>query len=262
LSRPVIGITGPDRGGLAAWFCASWAARLAGGRPLRITPARPAAIEQLDALVVGGGADVDPSLYGEAVVSPALGDLRRRSRSLGRFLATLLLFPLIWLLRRMLSTKQLRKGDTARDELELDLLKQALARDMPILGICRGAQLLNVACGGCLHQDLSDFYNEAPNLWTIWPQKEVVIDDESRLSATMERIRCRVNSLHRQAIRETGDHLRVVAWEDNGVVQAIEHTDHPYVIGVQWHPEYLPQRREQRALFKRLVAEARGSAAA
>ncbi len=254
--RPRIGVTGPSRGGLAAWVFCWLAIRRAGGHPIRITPKRPHPVEQLHGLVIGGGADVDPALYGEPPTSPKLGELRRRSPGLPRFLATLLLFPLIWLLRRLLATKQLTRGDRERDALETRLLEDALAHDLPILGICRGAQLLNVVCGGSLHQDLSDYYQETPSLWTIWPQKTVHLEPASRLARLVNGDSCQVNSLHRQAIREAGTGLQVVAWEDNRVIQAVEHTEHPCVFGVQWHPEYLPQREEQQALFRALVGYA------
>ncbi|MEX0871839.1 MAG: gamma-glutamyl-gamma-aminobutyrate hydrolase family protein [Aquisalimonadaceae bacterium] len=252
--KPRIGITGPDRGGLAAWLFTSWAVRRAGGHPLRITPRRPRPVDDLDGLIVGGGADVDPALYGETRAAPALRELHRRSRSLAAFLLTLVLFPLIWILRRLLSSKQLQGRNHERDTLESALLKEALARGLPVLGICRGAQLLNVVCGGSLHQRLDDFYDEAPNLYTIWPQKTVEVSPDSRLAAILGQPHCQVNSLHRQAIREPGQGLQAVARERNSVIQAIEHTDHACVLGVQWHPEYLPQRTEQRALFEALVA--------
>lgn len=255
--KPVIGVTGPSRGGAAAWLFSWLAIRRAGGRPLHITPDRPHALDRLDGLVIGGGADVDPSLYGEQPAAPELAELRRRSSSLGRFLLTLMLFPVIWLLRRLLATKQLHRGDPDRDALETRLLEEALERGLPILGICRGAQLLNVVCGGTLHQDLSDYYDEAPSLWTIWPQKSVCLEPDSRLAELIGDIRCQVNSMHRQAIRSPGQGLRIVGREDTQVVQAIEHERHPCILGVQWHPEYLPQRREQQALFRALVANAR-----
>lgn len=254
--RPRIGITGPDRGGLAAWLFTSWAIRRAGGCPVRITPRRPHSLDDLDGLVIGGGADVDPALYGEAPATPPLRELRRRSRSLPTFLFSLLLFPLIWILRRLLSTKQLHGRNAERDTLETGLLEQALERGMPVLGICRGAQLLNVVYGGSLHQSLEDYYDEAPNLYTIWPQKTVELVPDSRLAGILGQTRCQVNSLHRQAIREPGQGLRAVAREANSVIQAIEHTEVPCVLGVQWHPEYLPQRQEQRALFEALVVSA------
>ncbi len=254
--KPRIGVTGPSRGGLAAWVFCWFAIRRAGGRPMRITPRRPMPLDGLDGLVIGGGADVDPALYGEPPESPRLGELRRRSPGLPRFLFTLLLFPLIWVLRRLLATKQMTRGDQNRDALETQLLRDALERDLPILGICRGAQLLNVVCGGSLHQDLSDYYEETPSLWTIWPQKTVHLATDSRLARLINADSCQVNSLHRQAIRKPGTGLRVVAWEDTSVIQAVEHEKHPCAFGVQWHPEYLPQRDEQQALFRALVGHA------
>ncbi|MCC5811735.1 MAG: gamma-glutamyl-gamma-aminobutyrate hydrolase family protein [Ectothiorhodospiraceae bacterium] len=254
--RPLIGVTGPSRGGAASWIFSWIAIRRAGGRAVHITPDRPREPERLDGLVIGGGADVDPHLYGEQRAAPDLSELRRRSPSLGRFLLTLMLFPVIWVLRRLLATKQLHRGDPDRDALETRLLEQALENGLPILGICRGAQLLNVVCGGTLHQDLSDYYDEAPSLWTIWPQKSVVLEPGSRLATIIGDHRCQVNSLHRQAIRTPGQNLRIVGREHTTVVQAIEHVRHPCVLGVQWHPEYLPQRSEQQALFRALVDQA------
>lgn len=251
--RPMVGVTGPNRGGTAAWLCTRFAVWMAGGRTVRITPAHPMAVEALDAVIIGGGADVDPALYGEEPAAPSMRSLRDSSRSLSRFLATLALFPLFWLLRRLLSTKTAMGGDTDRDELETRLLKGALARGLPVLGICRGAQLLNVVCGGTLYQDLRAYYSETPNLWTIWPQKAVRIRPHSQLAKALGRTYCHVNSLHRQAIRSPADSLLPVAHEDNGITQAIEHPEAPCLLGVQWHPEYLPQKREQRALFRHLV---------
>mgnify|MGYP001378599444 FL=1 len=254
--KPVIGVTGPDRGGAAAWLFAALAVRRAGGVPKRIRPERPCSIETLDGLIIGGGADVAPSLYGEE--KAALEELKRRERSLWRYLLTALLFPLIYLIRRILSTlRSPPGGDEARDALESQLIGAALERDLPLLGICRGMQLLNVVCGGTLHQDISDFYVEAPQVHTIWPYKRVRVDAGTRLASILECLDCRVNSLHTQAINDLAPSLRVAAREDTDIIQAVEHRERPFVLGVQWHPEYLPQRREQQNIFQRLVAEAK-----
>lgn len=255
MARPIIGVTGPDEGGLAAWWFTRLALRRAGARVVRITPARGGDIDALDGLVIGGGADVDPALYGQERVH--LEELGREGREFGRWLLTLLLFPLIYLLRRALSTMTSRPGgDRARDELETSLVQAALQRDLPVLGICRGAQLLNVVAGGSLHQSLSDFYVESPQLHTVWPHKRIRLEAGSRLAGILGCERCRVNSLHNQAVDTLAPGLRVAAREESGVVQAIEHPTLAFAIGVQWHPEYLPQRREQQRLFRRLVETA------
>ncbi len=261
--RPVIGVTGPDHGGLAAWFATAFAVWWAGGRPCRITPKRPLNDCEVDALIIGGGADVSPELYGEPPQNAPQEAVTKSSRHWSRRVATAILFPLFYLLRRLLSLGRMFSsgydltGDDDRDALESRLIKTADEKRLPMLGICRGAQLINVQRGGRLYQDLKDFYIETPQLTTILPHKIIRVESDSRLAGVLGRNRCRVNALHRQAISEAGDDIQIVAREESGVVQAIEDSNRPFLIGVQWHPEYLPQRPEQRRIFKRLVECAR-----
>lgn len=253
-----IGVTGPDRGGAAAWWFTAWAIWRAGGRPLRIRPARPRDIESLDGLIIGGGADVTPALYGESR-SIALAQLTDNNSSGARRWLGVVLFPLVWLLRRLLGKK--RGGpDPARDAMEMALIEQALERGMPLLGICRGMQMINVAAGGSLHQSLQGYYDEYPQIRSVLPRKHVLLREGSRLQAVLGCDACRVNALHNQAIDRPGRSMVEVAVEPNGVVQAIERQGEHWVIGVQWHPEYLPQDPRQRALFRALVERA-GAAA-
>lgn len=256
--RPFIGITGPDRGGFPAWFFARRAVRRAGGKPVRITPSRGMPDRPLDGLIVGGGADIEPARYQPGAAPSVRDEMRGRSaRSKLRVLASYLLAPLIYAFRWLFSVKR-AYVDRSRDELELELLARAMASGAAILGICRGAQLLNVHLGGNLHRDLHDFYVEEANPWTVFPRKRVDIEAGSRLAAALGRTSCTVNSLHRQAVDEVGGGLRISAQEPNGVVQGVELPERPFVLGVQWHPEYLPQRPEQRRLFECLVEAARG----
>ena len=264
----MIGVTGPDRGGFPAWVFAAWAVRRAGGKPVRIRPGKQHEDVPLDGLVIGGGADVGGSdLEGDEEADPSLAPTaaeraelesreEARSGSRWRALAGLALSPAIWLLRRLFSMPRHTGDDPARDTMELALLRAAERRGVPVLGICRGAQLMNVVAGGSLHRNLAAFYREAPNPWTVLPRKEVTISPDSCVSQVMGD-RCLVNSLHRHAINELGAALQVTARDFAGVVQAIEHESREFWLGVQWHPEYMPQRQDQTALFGKLVQAAR-----
>jgi putative glutamine amidotransferase len=252
-SRPIIAVTGPDRGGYPAWWFTRRAIRRAGGRAVRVTPKRGAPAH-FDGLVIGGGADISPGRYGAEPSPPA--ERVRWSRSRLRLVLDYALAPIIYVLRRLfgLSRSATAGPDPGRDELELALIARADAAGLPVLGICRGAQLLNVAAGGTLHQDLADFYAERPRRWTVFPRTPVDVEAGTHLAATLGRDRCWVNSLHLQAVDRLGAGLRVAARDDAGVVQAIEHAARRFWIGVQWHPEYLPQVAEERRLFATLVS--------
>jgi putative glutamine amidotransferase len=250
--KPVIGVTGPDKGGLAAWLFTARAVRRAGGRPVRIQPKRPRGIEGLEGLIIGGGADVSPTLYGQRPLPP-LEEFKDHGVLGWRRLIGLVLFPILFVIRRLLVTKT--SGlNPARDELEKQLIAEALERKLPMLGICRGMQLINVVTGGSLHQDIKGFYEEHPAIRSVLPRKRINIEPDSCLARALDRTEARVNALHSQAIDHLGEGMQVSARETNGVIQAIEHCQRQFLIGVQWHPEYLPQRAEQRALFRQLVS--------
>ena len=252
---PVIGVTGPDRGGMAAWIATRIALLRAGGKAVRVTPKHPRTISELDGLVLGGGADVDPALYGETVetLGEAVDAVRDGGGHRRRNRASIVLVPLIFAARKALEEGTRSGPDPARDELEQSLLAGAVERRLPVLGICRGAQLMNVWFGGTLLQDIREFYVETPQLRTVLPKKVVHLTKSSHLAKLMGVTECVVNALHDQAIEDLGEGLAIVGREGNGIVQAIEHPDHPFMIGVQWHPEYIPHHRRQRALFEGLV---------
>ncbi len=261
--RPIIGVTGPDCGGAAAWIFTRLAVYLAGGRAVHITPAHRCDIARLEGLIVGGGADVDPKLYGRELLH--ITEARRPAQAAGPWLLNLVLFPLTWLIRKFAAATA-RPGprhggrDPLRDALEMRLIHAAVLRRLPILGICRGCQLINVHFGGSLYQSLKGFYVEDPEVRTILPRKRIIVPPETKLAKVLGRHPRRVNALHRQAIAQLGRGLRVAARDRNSIVQAIEHEALPFVLGVQWHPEYLPQMREQRAIFCALVRHARAAA--
>ncbi|MEO0761228.1 MAG: gamma-glutamyl-gamma-aminobutyrate hydrolase family protein [Pseudomonadota bacterium] len=224
MGRPVIGIATPARI-TPAWPFLAFSVRLAGGRPKRLPPgADRDGMPAIDGLVIGGGDDIAADLYGA---------------------------------RAMVDTRI----DPARDAAEKALIERARPLGLPILGICRGAQMLAVVGGGTLHGDIYAHYRDARRLWTPLPAKDVTITPGTALAAITRTDRLRVNSLHHQAVDRMGEGMRVAARDTAGVVQAVEcderHADQPFLIGVQWHPEFLFYRSAHRRLFRALVDAAR-----
>ena len=243
-----IGVTGPDRGGLIAWLMTALAIRRCGARPVRITHSRPVDKNSLDALVIGGGTDVDPFHYGQESEPDDPGADEHST------LVDWLVGLVLGVFRAVFARHSGQDYDPERDLLEQDIIHHALAHQLPVLGICRGAQLMNVALGGSLHQNIGHFYTEeTSNVRSILPSKTIAIAADSGLHGILQTDSCRVNALHNQSINRLGQHIAISASEPNGVIQAIEKNDHPFFIGVQWHPEYMPQSKIQQRLFMGLI---------
>lgn len=258
-TKPIVGVTGPKKGGTSAWWFTRFSVWMQGAEAVRITPGQGAHQKKrydLDALILGGGADIHPDRYGQPFEEEEHAEFTKpKPSSLRQWLIrafSFLFYPFLFLIRKLFSVP-VPATDTERDELELGLLEEALDKNIPILGICRGAQLINVKMGGTLYRDIGGFYGEIPRIHSIWPRKRIRIDPESRLGEIIGKDRISVNALHRQAVEQLGDPLKVAAKEENGIIQAIELRDYPFLIGVQWHPEYMPQSFRQRRLFKSLV---------
>jgi putative glutamine amidotransferase len=219
MKRPVIGVTTSRRGGWRSFLMHRLALARTGARAIRLTSGEPVP-DGLEGLVIGGGDDIGAEIYGGQV----LPDIRI---------------------------------DPERDKLELKLLDTALPAGLPILGICRGSQMINVALGGTLHTDIHEVYVAAPRMRTVLPRKTVHIADDSRLIQITGCNPCRVNALHHQSVDRLGTGLRVVARDEAGVVQAIESTGPGFLIGVQWHPELLVFSKPQQRLFAALTGATR-----
>ena len=192
----------------------------AGGRALLVPPSRDGVEETLDALdglIFSGGADLAPALYGQEAHAKT-DDA----------------FPL-------------------RDDAELALLRAALERDLPVLAICRGSQVLNVALGGDLVQHLPDVVGDEKHKLTpgSYADHEVAIEEGSKLGSLLGR-RVPVKSHHHQGYDRLGEGLRVSARADDGTVEALEDPSRRFAVGVLWHPE----AGEDARLFEALVAEA------
>ena len=206
----------------------SQAVALAGGLPLMVANLDPELAAEYartaDALLLTGGGDVDPELFG------ALPD-----RDLGSV-------------------------DPERDAFELALYAAFREAGKPVLGVCRGCQVLNVAHGGKLHQHLPSVpgtHQHDQRDLRGFPSHTVELEAGSRLAAAYGATRVRANSYHHQAISEVGAGLRAVARAGDGVVEAVEAESGPLVVGVQWHPEMMFERfTEHQAPFRVLVEAA------
>lgn len=202
----------------------------AGGAPLMLPNVTAEVTDDLiavaDGLLLAGGGDFDPELFGQTP-HPNLG-----------------------------------RVDPVRDALELALYRGARARGVPVLGICRGLQAINVAEGGSLHQHLPDVDGALQHMQRDnagAPHHAIRFDVDSRLAAAYGSERIRSNSYHHQAIDRLGDGLRAVGWSDDGLVEAIEADGGAPVVAVQWHPEMSFERYPDQfapfALFHTLVSD-------
>jgi putative glutamine amidotransferase len=181
-----------------------------------------AALTCLDGVLFTGGGDVDPARYG-AEPSPEVDGV-----------------------------------DPTRDAFELALVEAAVELDLPILGVCRGAQVMNVARGGSLIQHLPDVTDQSHRERERWAETvhPVRIEQDSRLLQVLQQDLIGVNTLHHQAVDRLGSGLRAVGWAGDGTVEAIEGVDGLRILGVQWHPELLLNEPGHPALFSWLAAEA------
>lgn len=229
--RPLIGISSYGREGDLPSFALPCgyvdAVRKAGGIPLVLPPGESDPehlLDLLDGLILAGGGDIAPEIYG--------GE----------------------------SHETIYMVSEERDSFELELARGALERPhLPVLCICRGMQVLNIATGGTLYPHIPDHFGETvthrlpPRRPTRHP---VEIDRNTMLGSIIGTGALEACSWHHQAVRDLGRGLRAIAWAPDGVIEALEVEDHPWCIGVQWHPEMQIGEAPQDRLFAAFVAAA------
>ena len=216
--KPKIGITTSPRRGAEYYVPYRRAVEAAGAEPVELPPGT-SALPEVDGLLLPGGWDVDPSFYGE-----------KKDEKVG---------PI----------------DRELDETELRLFQQARAKEIPVLGICRGQQVINVALGGSLVQHLDDHDVRSHGRQHL--AHTIEVDPSSELGHAAGEHQIRVNSLHHQAIRRLAPGLHQTAKGEDGTVEGVE-SDDGLIVAVQCHPEELTTDLPwARRLFERFVAKAR-----
>ncbi len=208
------------------------AIRRAGGLPVLLPPGNPAWMDglRLDGLVATGGGDIDPARYG--------GDN---------------------------SHPQISEPDHERDETEMQMMRWLVQSGLPTLTICRGVQALNVALGGTLIEHIPDHIH--PDIHRSasgsWANHRVSVEPDSLLAHCTDAVELNTVSSHHQAIRELAPGLRVVAHAPDGIIEAVELAEHPFLLAVQWHPEVSAAiDPQQQALFDALVTHVTGEMSA
>lgn len=224
MNRPVIGITKPIYNGKIAFILTCIAVWLAGGRPIALTVNNPRYHYPIQGLILGGGTDIYPEYYGGEIKPSYI-------------------------------------YDKERDLMEMAWFKKAQIQAIPILGICRGSQLMNIARGGSLYFDVRKAFEKAqyPSglMAKIFFRKTIHIKHDSLLHAILCIDTTRVNSSHTQSVHKLGDNLVITAREENEVVQALEDPAFDFLLGVQFHPEFLIYSKKFRNIFTQLIQQSK-----
>ncbi len=200
----------------------------AGGLPVLLPTAIPleevpALVAQFDGFYLTGGGDLDPALYGEQGHERVYG------------------------------------VNPERDAFELTLVRQVVEQNKPLLTVCRGTQVLNVACGGTLYVDIASQLPSAQkhDWWPTYRRNKLVhnvsVTPGSLLADILGEVELRTNSLHHQSVRQVAGELRGVAFAKDGVIEAIEYPGKSFVIGVQWHPEWLQDQEAMQNLYRDFI---------
>ncbi|WP_366922918.1 gamma-glutamyl-gamma-aminobutyrate hydrolase family protein [Metallumcola ferriviriculae] len=226
--KPIIGITCSEEDELGRYYLSYHyvlAVEHAGGTPLLLPSAGKSVnsfVHLLDGLLLSGGVDVDPVFFGEEPL-PGMGEMTPR-----------------------------------RDSFEISLTKEFLLLDKPLLAVCRGIQVLNIAAGGNIFQDIYSQYSDAiqhsQRAARHFPSHAVTISPDTILKDIILADKIRVNSFHHQAVRKIAPQFTICAQAGDGIVEAIESEKNTFVVGVQWHPECMWQNDENsRRLFAAFV---------
>ncbi|MEN8235544.1 MAG: gamma-glutamyl-gamma-aminobutyrate hydrolase family protein [Actinomycetota bacterium] len=225
--RPIIGVTSQPKTAISAsgelpshviGHTYTDSVLRAGGLPVILPPVQngdvPALLDRLDGIVFTGGGDIEPHRYGEE------------------------------------PHEEVRKTNFDRDEFEFTIVHEAKRRRLPVLAICRGLQVVNVALGGTLIQDIPSTIGSADHTVrgnaVYHCHQSITIDTNSRIAKAVGTTELCVNSIHHQSTKDLAPGFRAVAWAQDGVIEGIQHEDDEWpLLAVQWHPEFLGDNSDE-----------------
>ena len=212
-------ITGSAKGSRSAWIVSHALLKLYGVHAEFVQPHRWDKNIQIDGLLITGGVDVDPLTF-HTKKHPSI-----------------------------------QKTDPLRDAMELFFLKHAQKKKIPVMGICRGMQMINLFMGGTLHPHILEMDLAFAHPHSLLPSNTLTIEPKSHLHKILKTNTLKVNALHHQTVDRLAKGLRVSAKDTNGLVQAIESTEENFILGLQWHPEFMPYHWSTHRIFSAFCKE-------
>jgi putative glutamine amidotransferase len=219
--KPKIVVTGSTRGSRSAWLVSLTLFRIYGVEASFFHPGKWDKNTPMDGLLITGGIDIDPRSFGKKEHHTVV------------------------------------KTDPKRDAMELFLLERAIQEEIPVMGICRGMQLINLFFGGTLHPHIPEMDLKFEHPHTTLPKNLLTIEPGSRLHSILKTDTLKANALHHQTIDQVADTLRVCAKDRNNLIQAIESKKEHFILGLQWHPEFMPYHWSSHRIFEAFTQEAK-----
>lgn len=221
IRKPKIAITKPNNKGKLFYYLSALVVSIFGAKALSFEPKDNYKKKEFDGLILSGGSDLNPKLYNSNI-------------------------------------RMQNSYDNERDKMEKYLVEKSIHENKSILGICRGAQMLNVSLGGDLNPDMRLVSDNAISndsiLKKLFNRRKLKILTNSKLWEIFKSRRARINSIHNQSLNNLGDNLKINAIEETGIVQGIEYDkDSKFILGLQWHPELMTYNKENRRIFKKFV---------
>lgn len=249
--KPLIAVTASAEYSKTAVKAITKAVESAGGNAIIVTPDSENDWKSVDAFIFSGGADIGDRHFSN---QRERADNKYKQSLFSKIIENII-YPLNFLFKLGVGN---HPPEDARDRMEIEIAKFAIENSKPILGICRGHQLINLILGGILINNIRPLIKDESLVKTVFPRKKISVESNSKLLSKIlsEHDEIKVNAIHSQAITNIGDGMTLAAIDDQGLIQAAESAE-KNILTVQWHPEYLRYRAGHQAIFYWLINSAR-----